>query len=73
MDMPKNRLFMRTVANTTRFERSVFMSNLLNFIKDETLFVFDRTSFVEDVNSRLILIDIFNASVSIICFALGLF
>lgn len=73
MDMLKNRLFMKAVANTTRFERGVFMNNLLNFVKDETLLVFDRQSFIEDIDKRLILIDVFNTSVSIICFALGLF
>lgn len=49
------------------------MNNLLNFIKDETVLVFDRQSFIEDINERMILLDIFNAAVSIICFALGLF
>lgn len=49
------------------------MNNLLNFIKDETVLAFDRQSFIEDIDQRLILIDVFNASVSIICFALGLF
>lgn len=71
--MPKNRLFMKVVANSTRFERGVFMNNLLNFVKDETLLVFDRQSFIEDIDERLILIDVFNTSVSVICFALGLF
>ena len=64
---------MRAVENATRFERGVFMNNLLNFVKDETLLVFDRQSFIEDIDQRLILIDVFNASVSVICFALGLF
>lgn len=73
MDLPKNRLFMKAMANATRFERGVFMNNLLNFVKDETLLVFDRKTFLEDLDSRLILIDVFNFSVSIICFALGLF
>jgi len=35
--------------------------------------VFDRTSFIEDINKRMVLLEIFNAVVSIICFALGLF
>lgn len=73
MDLPKNRLFMKAKANATRFERGVFMNNLLNFVKDETLLVFDRKTFLEDLDSRLILIDVFNFSVSIICFALGMF
>eukprot|EP00347_Sterkiella_histriomuscorum_P017410 403349482 len=73
LDLPKNRLFMKALQNATRFERGVFMNNLLNFVKDETLLVFDRQSFIEDIDDRLILIDVFNASVSIICFALGLF
>lgn len=72
-DLPKNRLFMRLVENSTRFERGVLMNNLLNFIKDETMLVFDRKSFIEDIDQRMIMLDIFNAAVSIICFALGLF
>lgn len=72
-DIPKNRLFIRLADNATRFERGVLMNNLLNFIKDETVLVFDRMSFIEDINERMIMLDIFNAAVSIICFALGLF
>lgn len=71
--MPKNRLFMRSRQNATRFERGVFMNNLLNFVKDQTLWVFDRKLFLEDLEARLVLIDIFNFAVSMICFALGLF
>ena len=41
---------MRAVENATRFERGVFMNNLLNFVKDETLLVFDRQSFIEDID-----------------------
>lgn len=45
----------------------------MNFIKDEQLIVFDRTSFIEDIDKRMVLLEIFNGAVSIICFALGLF
>ena len=72
-DLPKNRLFIRLVSNTTRFERSILMNNLMNFIRDETMIVFDKQSFIERIDQRMIILDIFNAAISIICFALGMF
>ncbi len=72
-DIPKVRLYIRLKQNATRLERQLFKNNLLNFIKDDTVIVFDRNSFIEDINQRMSLLDIFNAAVSIISFALGCF
>lgn len=72
-DIPKGRVFIKLRQDSTRYERGVLRNNLMNFIKDETIICFDRKNFIEDINERIVLLDIFNAAVSIICFALGLF
>jgi ABC-type antimicrobial peptide transport system permease subunit len=45
----------------------------MNYIKEETVIAFDSRSFVEDVNERMVMLDIMNSVISLICFILGLF
>jgi putative ABC transport system permease protein len=71
--LPKSKLYIKLKDNSQRFDRNVLRNNLLNYIKDESVIAFDGTSFVEDINERMKMLDIFNAAISIICFALGLF
>ena len=66
-------MFVKLNTNTTRFERNVFVNNVLNFLKDDTVIVFDTVSFVEDIESKMMILDILNAVIAIISFALGCF
>ena len=66
-------MFVKLSTNTTRFERNVFVNNVLNFLKDDTVIVFDTVSFVEDIESKMMILDILNAVIAIISFALGCF
>jgi hypothetical protein len=40
-NLPKSTLFIKVKADSTRFERGVLKSNLNNFIKDESILIFD--------------------------------
>ena len=72
-DIPKEKLYIRLSANSTRHERNSLKNNLLNFIKDEQVVVFDSKSFLEDVEEQMVMLDVFNWVISGICFILGLF
>jgi hypothetical protein len=72
-NLPKSKLFIKLVTNTTRFQRNVLKNNLLNYVNDDSLIAFDGKSFVEDINESMKMLDLFNAMISIICFTLGLF
>ena len=57
-------MFVKLSTNTTRFERNVFVNNVLNFLKDDTVIVFDTVSFVEDIESKMMILDILNAVIA---------
>ena len=71
-NIPKSRLFIKLISNSTRHERNILKNNLLNYVKDDT-FAFDSVSFTEDLNESMKLLDIINYVISFICFSLGLF
>lgn len=60
-------------SDSTRFERGILKSSLHNFIKDESIIIFDGQNLVSDLNDRMILLDFFNGAIAIICFSLSLF
>lgn len=72
-DLPKTRMLVRIRANATRFERKIFTNNVLNFLKDNTAIVFDTVSFIEDLREKMVLLDLLNATIAVISFALGCF
>lgn len=56
-----------------RNRRNVFKNDLLNYIKDDKVFLFDSASFSADIKARMIILHILNSIISFICYIFGLF
>lgn len=64
---------MKMKDGATRRERFRMANTLLAVVDDSNLILFDTKSFVEDMQERMVLVDIFNGITSAICFILGAF
>jgi hypothetical protein len=72
-DLPKSHLLIKLISNSTKFDRIVLKNNLLNFVKDDSVVAFDGITFMETINERMSILDLFNVAISIVGFSLGLF
>jgi len=72
-DLPKSKLYVKIAPGVSREERNNFKNDLLNYINDETVYIFDSFSFSEDIKSRMIILQVLNTIISLICYILGLF
>lgn len=59
-DLPKTKLYIRMDPETSRDKRNVFKNDLLNYIKDDKVFLFDSASFSDDIEARMIILHILN-------------
>lgn len=59
--------------DSTIKERSLLKNNLLNFVNDDSLIAFDAVTFMEDIETRMGMLDFFNIAISFVCFILGFF
>ena len=50
-----------------------FKNDLLNRINDDQIYLFDSFSFSEDIKSGMVILQVLNSIISIICYILGLF
>jgi hypothetical protein len=72
-DLPKSKLYVRIGENVSRTARNNFKNDLLNYINDEQVFIFDSFSFSEDIKKRMVILQVLNSIISLICYILGLF
>ncbi len=72
-NIPKVALMIKLKPGSSIQERSLLKNNLLNFVNDESLTVFDAITFMEDIDARMGMLDFFNFSISLVCFILGFF
>tara|TARA_B110000285_G_C14559084_1_gene352654 strand:- start:144 stop:458 length:315 start_codon:yes stop_codon:yes gene_type:complete len=72
-DLPKSKLYVRVAEGVSRQARNNFKNDLLNYINDEQVYIFDSFSFSEDIKSRMIILHVLNTIISLICYILGLF
>ena len=72
-DLPKSKLYIRIGENIPRAARNNFKNDLLNHINDEGVFIFDSFSFSEDIKKRMVILQVLNSIISLICYILGLF
>lgn len=72
-DLPKSKLYVRLAEGVSRQARNNFKNDLLNHINDDQIFLFDSFSFSEDISSRMVILQVLNSIISIICYVMGLF
>ena len=72
-DLPKSKLYVRIADGVSRQARNNFKNDLLNHINDDQIFLFDSFSFSEDIQSRMVILQVLNFIISSICFVMGLF
>jgi len=72
-DLPKSKLYIRVAENISRQVRNNFKNDLMNYINDDQVFIFDSFSFSDDIKSRMIILHVLNTIISLICYILGLF
>jgi len=72
-DLPKSKLYIRVAENIIRQFRNYFKNDLMNYINDDQVFIFDSFSFSDDIKSRMIILHVLNTIISLICYILGLF
>lgn len=72
-DLPKSKLYMKVTPGATRQQRNHFKNDLLNYINDDQVYLFDSFSFSEDIEQRMIILQILNFIISVVCYAMGLF
>ena len=72
-EMPKSKLYIRVSDSVSRHARNTFKNDLLNQINDEQIYIFDSFSFAEDIKTRMVILQVLNSIISIICYIMGLF
>jgi hypothetical protein len=55
-DLPKSKLYMKVAPSVTRQQRNHFKNDLLNYINDDQVYLFDSFSFSEDIESRMVIL-----------------
>ena len=55
-DLPKSKLYVKIAPGVSREARNNFKNDLLNYINDETVYIFDSFSFSEDIKSRMVIL-----------------
>lgn len=55
-DLPKSKLYVKIAPNVSREARNNFKNDLLNYINDEMVYIFDSFSFSEDIKSRMVIL-----------------
>ena len=72
-DLPKSKLYVKVAPNISRQARNNFKNDLLNHINDENIYIFDSFSFSADIKSRMVILQVLNTIISLICYVMGLF
>lgn len=57
----------------SRQSRNTFKNDLLNHINDDQIYIFDSFSFSEDIKSRMVILQVLNTIISVVCYIMGLF
>ena len=72
-DLPKSKLYIKVRDGVSRTDRNHFKNDLLNHINDDEIYLFDSFSFSQDIKKRMVVLQVLNSIISLICYTMGLF